>query len=41
LGNAARATRAVSAGISVSPLGRNDIVNLQPSRPSQPIDAKG
>jgi hypothetical protein len=25
----------------VSPLGHNDIVNLQPSRPSQPIDAKG
>jgi hypothetical protein len=41
LGNAALATRAVSAGISVNPLGRNDIVSLQPSQPSQPIDAKG
>ena len=41
LGNAARATRDVSAGICVSPAGRNDIVNFQPSRSSQPIDAKG
>jgi hypothetical protein len=39
LGNAARATHAVSAGIC-SPLGRKDIANLQPSRPSQPIDPK-
>jgi hypothetical protein len=40
-GNAAWATRDVSAGISVNPLGRNEIVSLQPSQPSQPIDAKG
>jgi hypothetical protein len=36
LGNAARATCDVSAGICVSPLGRNDVVNLQLSRPTQP-----
>src|SRR5215218_8401973 len=41
LGNAARATRDVSAGICGSPFGRNDIVDLQPSRSSQPIDSKG
>jgi hypothetical protein len=40
LGNAARATHAVSAGICLSPSGRSDIANFQPSRPSQPIDPK-
>jgi hypothetical protein len=40
LGNAARATHAVSAGICLSPSGRSDIAKPQPSRPSQPIDPK-